>query len=517
MAEQMSNTKKLIVDERSNRILSDERLDYNHFKPLRKSYIVAASYRSGSTHLCRLLWQTGRLGAPTEVLNPTRQFYFLMTRLRASSPADYIAKLVARRTSINGIFGLKAHFRHFQLFLSDYPRLLEALSPVTYIHIYRQDKIAQAVSAAKAWQTDQWASPSKERPKPPLRYDREMIANCLQDAEQQELDWRRWFAAHNITPLQVTYEQCNADAAGVVRGIVELLGVQNDERDEVNIPPIEKQADETSQEWIERFRRETRAGGLSVESPRTSLKDHFLVKTAGSVPSCSEAQFFDRYTRLIESLWEGPRPDPRFIEAIRLRRRYDAIIGQNQHLFKNARVLDIVSSEGFWGLAVLEAGAAQVVGLEPSRKLVKAAEKSFSEYEIKSDLYRFITSDILVALRNLEPERFDVILCKESFEDCHLPEFFGQLSRLRPKHVILDTKITRGFGPLARFEISMKDKTARVTSVPNHEAIEFLCEPHFSWRLIDWQAMGIADWTGIHDYARDVRRTYVLSTHDAVA
>lgn len=163
MAEQMSNTKKLIVDERSNRILSDEQLDYNHFKPLRKSYIVAASYRSGSTHLCRLLWQTGRLGAPTEVLNPTRQFYFLMTRLRASSPADYIAKLVARRTSINGIFGLKAHFRHFQLFLSDYPRLLEALSPVTYIHIYRQDKIAQAVSAAKAWQTDQWASPSKGR------------------------------------------------------------------------------------------------------------------------------------------------------------------------------------------------------------------------------------------------------------------------------------------------------------------------------------------------------------------
>lgn len=71
-----------------------------------------------------------------------------------------------------------------------------------------------------------------------------------------------------------------------------------------------------------------------------------------------------------------------------------------------------MSSEGFWGLAVLEAGAAQVVGLEPSRKLVKAAEKSFSEYEIKSDLYRFITSDILVALRNLEPEQFDVILCK---------------------------------------------------------------------------------------------------------
>jgi len=36
-----------MVDERLIHILSDERLDYNHFKPLRKSYIVAASYRSG--------------------------------------------------------------------------------------------------------------------------------------------------------------------------------------------------------------------------------------------------------------------------------------------------------------------------------------------------------------------------------------------------------------------------------------------------------------------------------------
>ena len=37
--------------------------------PLRKSYIVASTDRSGSTFFCSLLWQTGVLGAPAEYWN----------------------------------------------------------------------------------------------------------------------------------------------------------------------------------------------------------------------------------------------------------------------------------------------------------------------------------------------------------------------------------------------------------------------------------------------------------------
>ena len=52
---------------------------------------------------------------------------------------------------------------------------------------------------------------------------------------------------------------------------------------------------------------------------------------------------------------------------------------------------------------------------------------------------------------------------------------------------------------------------AEVLAVPNHEMIELLCDYFkFRWRQVDWTAMGIDDWTGIHDYERDRRRTYVL-------
>jgi len=506
--EQNSGEAKLMVDEKPIRFVTDERLDFNHFKPLRKSYIVASSYRSGSQFLCWRLWQTGLLGAPSEILNPANELRILMERLNASSPADYITKLVACRASKNGIFGLKAHFHHFEAFLKEYPTLLDVLSPVTYIHINREDKTAQAVSMAKALQTGWWTSRMEKGPKPPLRYDRDVIASCIKDLEQQDLDWRRWFEAHNITPFEVTYDDLTADAAAVVRSIVELLGVQNDEREEVDVPPAEKQSDETNQEWIERFRRETRAGGHR-ECDADGSKDNVLVKDAGSQPPSAEQNFFDRHSRLIESLSEGVSSSSRFIEMARRRRRYDAIISQNRALLQNARVLDILSSYGFWTLALLDAGAAHVVGVDASKKLIEAAEKNLTASAVASESYQFVRSEILAALKTFRPEQFDVILCKEFFEHCHFPQFFHQLSRLRPKHVILDTRITHGDGPMARFEIP-SGWHGSITSIPNHELIAFLCEPDFRWRLINWQAMGITDWTGIHDYARDARRTYVL-------
>ena len=129
--------------------------------PLRKSYVVASSYRCGSTYFCSELWRTGVLGAPAEYLNvgEGRMLRHVMeSRLQASSPEDYFVKLLACRTSSNGVFGMKAHFHHFEPALDWCPSMLERLSPVTYIYLSRRDKLAQAVSMAKAMQTNGWTS-----------------------------------------------------------------------------------------------------------------------------------------------------------------------------------------------------------------------------------------------------------------------------------------------------------------------------------------------------------------------
>ncbi len=512
-------------DDKPVRSVTSEDFDFRHDAPLQQSYCVASSYRCGSVYLCSRLWQTGLLGAPMEVLNPMGVMRVLTNRLKTSSRSDYIAKLLALRTSRNGVFGMKAHFHHFEAFLKEYPALLEVLSPITFIYISRQDKIAQAVSMAKALQTGQWTSRMEAGPGARLQYDFATIANCLNDIARQDQDWRGWFEAHGVTPHQVTYDDLTADPDGVVRDIVGLLGVQNDESDVVNVPPVNKQGDETNEEWIERFERELKERGGRLEDDNAGAGNRRHAADAGSEPSATPSgHFFDRQSPLIKNLSGKTRTATGFIDAIRLRHRYDAIVAQNDALFRDARVLDLACSKGFWSLAALDRGAARVVGVERSRKLVEAGAKSFADNGINPESYQFIRSGIFAALESFEPEAFDVILCKGFFEQSDFVLLFEQLSRLRPKHVILDTKIVGGLGPLARFAIASKAKTrktrkggkerklrkGKIVSLPNHDLIEFLCESEFQWRLVDWQALGIADWTGVQDYARDTRRTYVL-------
>jgi LPS sulfotransferase NodH len=245
----------------------DVRLDYAHTVPLRRSYIVASSYRCGSTFLCTELWKTGVLGAPTEYVNMDKGFAAiptptepgrLMLRLGAKTPEEYFVKLLERRTGRNGIFGMKAHFHHFEPALAWCPSMLKILAPVTFIYINRRDKVAQAVSMAKAMQTNAWMSFDPVTGKN-VRYDADFIAQCMNEVEQQRLGWWRWFETNSITPFVVTYEDMLADKDSVVRSIVEMLEAENDEPEKVDLPVVEKQADETNAEWMNRFGRDTKA------------------------------------------------------------------------------------------------------------------------------------------------------------------------------------------------------------------------------------------------------------------
>jgi trehalose 2-sulfotransferase len=492
------------------RYVIDERLDYNHFGRLKKSYIVASSYRSGSQYLCWRLWQTGLLGAPSEILNPTSELRLLMNRLKASTPADYIEKLVARRCTRNGVFGIKAHFHHFEAFQNEYPELLQVLAPTTYIYIDRDDKIAQAVSMAKALQTGAWTSRMEEGPKPALVYDRQTIEHCLADIERQDLNWRRWFEAHGVTPYHVSYTDLTANPTRVVRSIVKFLGVENDEPDEVNVPAAKKQADETNLEWIERFQRETAASRANANGGgRVGIAD----TAASPAVEPGVAHFFDRHSALIRSLPTGAASATGFLDVLRLRRQYDTIVAPNRDLFGGRRVLDLMSGHGFWSLAALDAGAAHVTGIESSSKLRESAVKAFNECGVAPQSFNFVDSQVFAALRTFAPESFDLVLCFGFLEKADGRQLFRELRRLRPARILLDTGIVQGEGPIVRLTVEM-DQARGVNNVlgtPNHGLIMFLCDAFgFRWRLIDWRALGISNWTGIGDYQHDRRRTYVL-------
>jgi hypothetical protein len=157
------------------------------------------------------------------------------------------------------------------------------------------------------------------------------------------------------------------------------------------------------------------------------------------------------------------------------------------------------------------------VGVETSREAVEEARTTFIEYGTASESYQFIGSDLNAALKTMNPGAFDLVVCSRSFEESDPRLFFGHLYRLGPQHVILDTDVSRGTGPIIRFKLrdELAPKGTRrqgaIFATPNHELIVFLCEYfRFGWRLIDWQTMGIIDWTSVPDYGRGRRCTYVL-------
>jgi Methyltransferase domain len=203
--------------------------------------------------------------------------------------------------------------------------------------------------------------------------------------------------------------------------------------------------------------------------------------------------------------------EPASSNPIRLQRQFDIIFSGNRNVFRGARVLDLMSSSGFWSLAALDAGARHVVGVERSVGLVESAKKAFSEHRVDVESYQFVNGD--------DPGTFELVLCHGYLERSDPRQLFAQLNRLQINRVLLDTRISVGKGPIVRLkqrsgeEIAQKFKgrSNSILSIPNHELVTFFCDYFgFSWRLILAKSSELSDWTGLDDYEQDRRRTYLL-------
>ena len=85
------------------------------------------------------------------------------------------------------------------------------------------------------------------------RFDFEQIDGLVRTVHEHNAAWRDWFAAYDIRPHLVRYEELVADVAGVTRNTLDFLGLQPpaDLRIEVR---HSRQADEINREWIRRYR-----------------------------------------------------------------------------------------------------------------------------------------------------------------------------------------------------------------------------------------------------------------------
>jgi LPS sulfotransferase NodH len=185
-------------------------------------YTIAFTLRSGSNVLCDYLTTNG-LGLPAEYFQPPLGVMNKNWYDAVEAPTDDFAQFytkIIRARSQNNIFGSKLTWDHKNAFaeaLAD-ARLggQDALFPKDkWIYMYRQDKVAQAVSLWKAHKTGVWSTAERQE-LPPLEYNFAELMNCLMAFSTEEYLWKRYFETRNISYLPVSYESMMDDPAGTV-------------------------------------------------------------------------------------------------------------------------------------------------------------------------------------------------------------------------------------------------------------------------------------------------------------
>ncbi|MEQ1523344.1 MAG: Stf0 family sulfotransferase [Aestuariivirga sp.] len=243
-------------------------------------YIICGTPRTGSTLLCNLLAATKRAGNPDSFYGrkfmPAWAEEWRMPDRHTMSERDfniaYLNAAVAAGKGRTGIFGLRLMRENldelseildqvFPQLPSDRARLERAFGRILYIHLSRDDKLAQAISLVKAEQTGLWhIAPDGteiERLAPPKdpEYDFARIKREVLELESYDAAWNSWFEAQDIEPLRIDYETLSANPAAALTGLCEALEVQPPNARDIS-PGVAKLADETSLNWMRRYRLE---------------------------------------------------------------------------------------------------------------------------------------------------------------------------------------------------------------------------------------------------------------------
>ncbi|HZA12174.1 trehalose 2-sulfotransferase [Mycobacterium sp.] len=259
------------------------------------SYLVLASQRSGSTLLVESLRATGVAGEPQEF------FQYLPRTSRAPQPREWFAGVedesilrlldpldpgtpdlapaevwrdyvrTVGRTP-NGVWGGKLMWNQTSLLMNRAKNLpdrsgdglLAAIRDVlgshpVLVHVYRPDVVSQAVSFWRAVQTQVWRGRSDPRRDARAEYHAGAIAHIITMLRDQEKGWRTWFDEENIDPIEVAYPVLWRNLTEVVGTVLEALGL---DPGLAPAPAVERQADQRSDEWVERYRADAKKAGL---------------------------------------------------------------------------------------------------------------------------------------------------------------------------------------------------------------------------------------------------------------
>ncbi len=224
-------------------------------------YLLCGTPRTGSTLLCSLLSSTGVLGRPESYFREpdegtwARRFDLPVSGERVRDYRAFVHAVRAASTTDNGIFAARVMWGSIERLRdgldkpsdqSDLAVLEGAFGRLLFVHLAREDVVAQAVSWTRAEQTGYWqrGDTALRSPAPDLGRMTDLVATI----REHNTSWRAWFASNGIQPHHLTYE----DLVGEPRTAVEDIAT----RLRVALPatwqpasPHRQQADRINAEW----------------------------------------------------------------------------------------------------------------------------------------------------------------------------------------------------------------------------------------------------------------------------
>ncbi len=216
-----------------------------------RTLLIASTPRCGSHMVGHAMMRTGQLGVPFEYCNRANMAEW-MRRLEQDTPEATLAALMARRSTANGIFGIKCHYEHGAV-LGGADNLIAALPNVRVVHLRRADVLRQAISFAIARQTGVWIDGQVATSDTAI-YDRGLIADCLEEIAVQNALWTSLFKECGIQPLEITYEDAVQDIGTVINSIARFAGVIGPDQNLCVRTQTKRQSQPgRTNEWVERF------------------------------------------------------------------------------------------------------------------------------------------------------------------------------------------------------------------------------------------------------------------------
>ena len=249
--------------------------------PPRRTVLLCTHPRSGSTLLGEAMYFAGGLGCPLEYFHAGFRPSFAR-RWDAPDYARLSAAVNRHRTTPDGTLGVKLFWRDIEEVARDADPELERFANVPpsdvpadyyaaladhvarlfpnpqFVHLWREDRLRQAISAVRAVETGRWRSiPGAAQDDPPAAapFDAERIERIMGYSDYCHGHFRNLFAAMGATPHSLSYEALTGDYVTSVRAVLRHLGSDAEPR----APRMRRQADSASEAMVLRYLRERAA------------------------------------------------------------------------------------------------------------------------------------------------------------------------------------------------------------------------------------------------------------------